>query len=157
MRSPTGSVVPDSSIVTGIRRRTSSRAAMAPAGPLPITITRRSNDILRDSSGQSSVDPPAHQWIPDHSCPRWTIAGARHRRGRAGALAGEEVRRLPDPLVQIGLHIGDVLQSGVGVPAPRQPHADAAPKVAGGVVPAAVDGVEPRLVALEAVAPRRHG
>src|SRR4051812_24060287 len=52
---PRGLAVPDSSMVTGSPPRTSSRAAIAPAGPLPITATR-SDGIASASSRRDRVD-----------------------------------------------------------------------------------------------------
>ena len=63
--------------------------------------------------------------------------------------------RLPDPVVEVVLHPAHVVDGRLGVPASGEPHADAAPGVAGGVLPAAIDGVQPRQLALEAGPPRR--
>ncbi len=73
------------------------------------------------------------------------------------AAIGDEVGGLPDALIDVGLHVVDVGHRRRRVPPAGEPHADAAPHVAGGVVPAPLDGVEPPLVALEAVAPEAQG
>src|SRR5262249_29913702 len=70
-------------------------------------------------------------------------------------LTVEEAGRGPDALVQVALHRSDVGVRVGGVPTAREPGADATPQVAGDVVLAALDGVEPGVLTLVARAP--HG
>src|SRR5262250_526892 len=66
-----------------------------------------------------------------------------------------EVGRFPDPLVEVAAYPVGVLLAGRHVPPPAEPAPDAAPRVAGRVRLAVLDGVEPALVPLEADPPDR--
>src|SRR5262249_11641370 len=84
-------------------------------------------------------------------------AGGTDPDPRARQLQLHEIAALPDPPAQVVPNAGDVLLGEGRVPAPADPAADAAPGIAGSVLTASLQRVEPALVALEARPPDRVG
>src|SRR5829696_7515692 len=88
---------------------------------------------------------------------RMDRSGSSPPPGRRPAAEGDEVDARPDVLGEVALHRRDVVDGRLRAPAPREPHPDATPQVTGGVVAPALDGVQPRVVALVAAASSGEG
>ena len=127
-------------VTAGLRRGQRRRAGGASAGRLT-TIRRLS---LR------GVNPPRS--------PSGTTRRAARRRTRRRHPDAPDARKTdtrPDPwFVELTLHSVHVADGGGGVPAAGEPHAHAAEAVAGGVLTATLDRVQPGELALEAATAR---